>query len=123
MAVTIANPLVITFNAVSKSLNRINQDSYGSEYYLREALADYRVKIRHSVESPQKSGITNDRHNVELTYTLFATATSPAIITQVYSVLRDDNQHGDSLTLQYAQAALNGLMTADNVDALFGWVN
>jgi hypothetical protein len=65
----------ITINAVAKVLNRINQDNYGSEYYLRSTLEDYRMKIRHSKEAPQADGRQFDRHNVEVTHTVFATST------------------------------------------------
>jgi hypothetical protein len=71
--------LTITVNAVAKVLNRINQDNYGSEYYLRATLDEYRVKIRHSKESPQADGRQFDRHNIEVTHTVFATSTVPEI--------------------------------------------
>lgn len=76
--------LTITVNAVAKVLNRINQDNYGSEYYLRSSLDEYRVKIRHSKDSPNASGQVYDRHNVEVTRTVFATTTVPQY-TQVNS--------------------------------------
>jgi hypothetical protein len=71
--------LTITVNAVAKVLNRINQDNYGSEYYLRSSTDEYRVKIRHSKESPLSDGRQFDRHNVEVTHTVFATSTVPEI--------------------------------------------
>jgi hypothetical protein len=71
--------LTLTINAVAKVLNRINQDNYGSEYYLRSTLDEYRVKIRHSKEAPQADGRKFDRHNVETTHTVYATATVPEI--------------------------------------------
>lgn len=67
----------ITINAVAKVLNRINQDNYGSEYYLRSTLEEYRMKIRHSKEAPQADGRLYDRHNVEITHTVYATSTTP----------------------------------------------
>lgn len=44
--------ITVSYGGANKVLNRINQDNYGSEYYLREATIDYRMKIRHSKESP-----------------------------------------------------------------------
>jgi hypothetical protein len=72
--------LSITVNTVAKVLNRINQDNYGSEYYLRGTLDAYRVKIRHSKDSPNASGQVYDRHNVEVTRTIFATSTVPEYV-------------------------------------------
>lgn len=80
--------LTLTVNSVAKVLNRINQDNYGSEYYLRSATEEYRVKIRHSKESANKDGKVPDRHNVEVTHTIFATSTVPAIVRQAYLVVR-----------------------------------
>lgn len=71
--------LTVTVNAVAKVLNRINQDNYGSEYYLRESTGDFRVKIRHSKESPQTDGRYFDRHAIDITQTVYATDTTPEI--------------------------------------------
>jgi len=79
--------LTVTINAVAIIMNRINQDSYGSEYFLHTALSDYRVKIRHTKE-PVKGVVGVDRHNIEFTQTIFATLTVPQIVRQVYLVGR-----------------------------------
>lgn len=123
MAVTITNPLTITYNAVAKVLPRINQDNYGSEYFLSEATQSFRVKIRHSTESPQKDGTTFDRHNVELTHVVFAVGTVPAITSQVYAVIRDTPLNTAATEVSYLGGALTGLLTSDNLAALYGWVN
>jgi hypothetical protein len=80
--------LTVTVNSVAKVLNRINQDNYGSEYYLRSATDEYRMKIRHSKEATQSDGRAFDRHNVELTHTVFATSTDPQVVRQIYVVYR-----------------------------------
>jgi bifunctional N-acetylglucosamine-1-phosphate-uridyltransferase/glucosamine-1-phosphate-acetyltransferase GlmU-like protein len=80
--------LAIVINSVTKTLNRINQDNYGSEYYLRGTTDEYRVKVRHSKEAPQKDGTVNDRHNIEVTHTIFATSSTKQIIRQFYIVGR-----------------------------------
>jgi len=80
--------LTLTVNAVAKVLNRINQDNYGSEYYLRSSTDEYRCKIRHSKEAPQSDGTVLDRHNVEVTHTVFATPTTKKIVRQFYIVGR-----------------------------------
>jgi len=88
--------LTLTINSVAKVLNRINQDNYGSEYYLRSATDEYRVKIRHSKEATQPDGRNFDRHNVEFTQTVFATSTTPQIVRQFYIV--DRTLNSDDLT-------------------------
>lgn len=80
--------LTLTVNSVAKVLNRINQDNYGSEYYLRSTLDEYRVKIRHSKEAPAKDGTQLDRHNIEVTQIIYATSTTLAVQRQFYIVAR-----------------------------------
>lgn len=88
--------LTITVNAVAKVLNRINQDNYGSEYALLEALEEYRVKIRHSKEAVEADGRYFDRHNVEVTHIIYATATEPEVKRVDYVVIR--NRYNDDKT-------------------------
>jgi len=88
--------LTVTVNAVAKVLNRINQDGYGSEYLLRETLQEFRCKIRHSKEKVQADGTWFDRHNVEITQTIFQTSTVPEIVRQSYIVVR--HKYNDDLT-------------------------
>lgn len=117
---TIPNPLVITVNAVAKNLPRINNDNYTSEYLLTDTTEEYRVKIRHSKEGTQTNGIQFDRHNVELTHTIYGTGGDPDTVVQCYSVIR----HGKASTataMGYIQSALNGLLTAGFVADLRGW--
>lgn len=64
----------ITVNAVAKTLKKINQDSYSSEYLLRETTGEFRLRIRHSKEKALIRGENMDRHNVELTRTIFGVA-------------------------------------------------
>lgn len=119
----IANPLVLTYKTIAKSLVRINQDNYGSEYYLREATQDFRVKIRHSVESPQKNGQMFDRHNVEITHTIFSTTVGvPDVIRQAYVVLRNSKTDSASDVADSADM-LTDFLTNQHWQDLVSWVN
>lgn len=120
---SIANPLVVTVNAVAKNLPRINQDNFGSEYYLRESTQDFRVRIRHSREAIQANGVQLERHNVELTQTIFATTPGdPDAVTQVYVVIRNAKD-ADLTKLGHLTVALGDLLTAGMVSDLAGWQN
>lgn len=88
-----ADPLTITVNSVAKAMVKINQDSYSSEYLLREATQEWRLKIRHSSSLDKLTGKTVDRHNVEFTQTVYATGAVAQIVRKVYLVAtnnRDD---------------------------------
>lgn len=99
-----ADPITVTVNAVAKSLSRINSDNYSSEYLLREATQEFRLKIRNSQGKPtsQKSitGVLlaqqpTDRHSFELTQTVYATATAPQFVRKSYIVV--EHLHVDTV--------------------------
>lgn len=70
----------------NKTLIRINQDQYASEYLLREALEATRMKIRHSKVVDRTSKLFYDRHNVEIVRTIFATTTAAEYQQKAYLV-------------------------------------
>nr|UJQ85481.1 MAG: putative coat protein [Leviviridae sp.] len=118
-----ANPLVISVNAVNKTLQKINQDAFGSEYYLREATQEFRVKIRHSNEKATTGTGLVHRSNIEITQTVFAVA--PATVDnvrQVYLVLRN-GKTDDAIAVGYLGSALSALMVQARYEDLVGWVN
>jgi hypothetical protein len=109
--------ITVTVNAVAKVLNRINQDNYGSEYYLRSSTDEFRMKIRHSKESPQADGRVFDRHNVELTHVVYATPTVPElkrIASSTFRVLStDDLVAAGYLTAAFIDYVDGGTVQAD----------
>jgi hypothetical protein len=121
----IANPIVITLGGsggTAKSLPKINQDQYGSEYYLREATQDFRVKVRHTRESANSAGVVLERHNLEITHTVFGTAGAPDDVMQAYVVLRN-SKTATLATVQNLGTALSYYMDATHYGDLVGWVN
>jgi hypothetical protein len=109
--------ITVTVNAVAKVLNRINQDNYGSEYYLRSSTDEYRMKIRHSKENPLADGRQFDRHNVELTHTIFATPTTLEIKRIASSTFRvlgtDDLTQAGYLTAAFVDYVDGGTVQSD----------
>lgn len=123
---TFANPLVITLGGsggTAKSLPKINQDAYGSEYYLRESAQEFRVKIRHTTETPAVGKAALDRHNVELTHITFGTAGAPDVMRQVYMVVRNERSDSASIVSQLGTALTYLFGTATPFTDLVGWVN
>jgi hypothetical protein len=70
----LANTLTVTINAVAKVLTRVNQDNFSSQYQLVSATESLILKIRHTTE--KSGGYSYTRHNVELSWLIFATPTT-----------------------------------------------
>lgn len=91
-----ADPSVVTINTVAKNLVRINQDQYSSEYLLRSATDELRLNIRNTSYLDKKRGVMIDRHNVELTQTVFPVAPATrSYRRKAYVVI--ENEQGDTL--------------------------
>lgn len=110
-----ADPLAVTINAVAKNLIRINQDGYSSEYLLKEASGEYRLRIRNTSYLDKARGNRKvDRHNVELTHTIYPVA--PAVfpeIRKVYTVFEND-VGGDTVLATKTVAGLSAFLTEAN---------
>nr|UJQ85490.1 MAG: hypothetical protein 2 [Leviviridae sp.] len=107
-----ADPTTLTVNSVAKALVKINQDQYSSEYLLRTALDEFRLRIRNSTYMDKKRGATIDRHNVEFIHTVFPIAPATlATVRKTYTVI--ENQQGDTLAdPTYTASALFAWLTA-----------
>ena len=110
-----SDPQAVTVNAVAKSLVRINQDKYSSEYFLREATLEYGFKIRNT--SFVKAGVTIDRHNVEITQTVYATSTTPSIERKAYVVLENSRSDTPADAINLLKALADWL-TVGNITKL-----
>lgn len=118
-----ANPLVITVNGSAKTLLKINQDNFGSEYYLREATQEFRCKIRHSTEAKAVGTGVVHRSNVDVTQTIFSAVPGvPDNVIQVYLVVRNGKAEV-AANVGYLGAALSGLMVAARYEDLVAWAN
>lgn len=92
-----ADTITVTINAVAKVLNRINQDGYSSEYFLRGSLDEFRLKLRHTNYTNKDTGKVIDRHNAELVQTVYPVAPSTVpVIRKAYTVL--ENERSDGIT-------------------------
>jgi hypothetical protein len=115
-----ADPQSVTVNAVAKSLVKINQDGFSSEYLLRSSTDEFRFRIRNTSYRPKGSAVLFDRHNVELIQTVFATGSAPAYVRKAYAVF--ENQQGDTLTdPKYVALALAGFLTDANLTKLMNF--
>lgn len=108
-----ADPLVVTINAVAKSLPKVEFDKRSSVYFLREATQEFQMKIRNtSYVGP--SGLTVDRHNLEFTQQIYATLTAAAISRKVY-VTFDNNRSDTDAGLLQTLVGFVGVLTSANL--------
>lgn len=101
-----------------KVLVKINGgEPYSSEYYLREATQDYRLKVTHS-----GAGV-RDRHYVELKNTVFATtgATPTEEIIRTASVVILGKPSDASATITDLVEGLAFFLNATNIPKLLAW--
>jgi hypothetical protein len=115
----LGDSISITINAVAKVLKKINQDSYSSEYLLRETDGEWRLKIRHSTEKALIQGEKMDRHNVELSHTIFGVAPDDGYTVIVSSTLRNP-QRITGTEVDQASDGLADFVKANGV-LLAGW--
>lgn len=91
----LANTLTLPLPSGNVVVTRINQDGYSSEYLKRTSTEQHRLVIRHTRVNPSAGrSEAYDRHNVELTHTVFAATDVPQYDRKVYFVL--ECKPGDS---------------------------
>lgn len=114
----LGSTFVLGLASGSKTLALVNQDGYGAEYYLRETLKSYRVRVRHSNQTV--AGLKYDRHNVEVVITTFATSTTPESTHTAYLVVQllpgDTNVEPMDALADWSIATSNS-----NLTKLYGW--
>lgn len=86
----------ITVNAVPKTLYRVKEEGYSSEFRLLETTGMWRMFVRHSERTDPVTKETYYRHNLELQHVLYASGSTPARTRKYYMVY--DVPAADSLT-------------------------
>lgn len=99
---------------------KINQDGYASEYLIRSATSQYTIRIRHSKTKATASRPSYDRHNVEVTQLVFATAEVAEFERKTYVVI--EQLPGD-LDVKNLDALSDWLIATSNANilSLLGW--
>jgi hypothetical protein len=117
-----SDTVTVTINAIDKTMSRINQDKYSSEYLLRGTTDEFRLRIRHSEYTDKaRGGAVVDRHNVELVQTVYPVApATKSTIRKAYIVL--ENERGDGLNdpLNF-DLGFAGFLSVPNLTKLINW--
>jgi hypothetical protein len=91
----------MTIGGSPKVLIRVNSPKdYSSEYLLREALCEYRVRVRHTFTGGKNGAAKYDRHNFEIVKTTYATDTDPEFYEKFYFVWEEDPRRSSNVLAQ-----------------------
>lgn len=77
-----ATTLTLTIGGVDRTLNRVNQDNFGSEYSFEDSVEVITLKIRHSADigrsskDPISGNLPVKRHNLYVERRIYATPTT-----------------------------------------------
>nr|URG16512.1 MAG: coat protein [Leviviridae sp.] len=84
----LGDTVTLTVGASDKVLTKINgPNNYASEYLLKEADRQFRVRVRHTQTKGGKNGApAYDRHNFEVVETVYATESVPEHYRKAYFV-------------------------------------
>lgn len=115
-----ADPLNITYDAVSKSLVKVNQDGYGSDYFLDEGTIKYSLSIRHTI--PPKGGY-GESHLLRLDVSHYDADGVYLRMDSSWAVIKTFDASQDPTDLVLCSDALAGLMTSANNAKLIGREN
>lgn len=105
----------ITYNAVAKTLNKVNQDNYGAEYYLEETGIRYRMSIQHTIP---KSGQPGESHMARLDVEHYDGSNVLLRTASAWTVFRTADAVQDSTSTTRCANALVGFLTSGNVTKL-----
>lgn len=82
-----SDTITLTVGGASKALGMISRLGMTATYRLQEATGEYVLKIRHTEIAAKGSRSARSRHNVDLTYKVYATPTTAEVVDQFYTVM------------------------------------
>lgn len=116
----LGDTISLTIGGSAKVLSKINQDQNSSEYFLKGATGEYRLRVKHSKDRVTSGAPQRDRHVMTLTETVYPTPTSFTLtrVSQfsfVGEYLDDAGVQADNLV------GLTAWANKPNVVKLAGW--
>jgi len=117
-----ANTITLSFGSANLALERINQDSYGSEYRYVSDTQEVTMKIRHSAEGA-KGVLPIARHNVFIERTVYATPTAHEKYASMTFTIRDRKGTGPTLAAELAAGAVAFVGSSESIGKLTRGIN
>lgn len=113
----IGDTITLTWNALSKVLNKINQDNYGAEYYLEDGTRRFTLSVKHTIPAKGKPG---ESHLVRLDVEVYDANGVLLRTSSAWSVIRTDTGIQDQEESEDAAEALVAFLTAANITKIVG---
>lgn len=116
----IGDTIAVTYNAVAKTLVKVNQDSYGSDYFLDDSanLMRFTLTVRHTIP---KRGKFQESHLMKLQVEFLDSSTLEVERTaSSWGVIRTDDAIQDLTSSQRTQAAFLTAWTSTNTTKMLG---
>nr|UJQ85906.1 MAG: putative coat protein [Leviviridae sp.] len=122
----LGSTLTITLDGsggVAKILPLINQDGYGTEYFLDDTTVTYRAKVRHSRDNVKAGTQPFDRHTVTFSRFVKPTEAIPlGSLSEVSFTIRNDPNGVSTDIIDLSEAMSFYMVKAGGIAAkLLGW--
>lgn len=106
-----------------KTLPLINQDGYGTEYFLDDTTVTYRTKVRHSRDNVKAGTQPFDRHTVTMSRFTKPTEALPlGSLSEISFVIRNDPNGVQSEIIDLSEAMSFYMVKAGGIASkLLGW--
>lgn len=107
----------ITYNAVTKTLKKVNQDSYGAVYYLDDGTIRYTLTVKHTIPATGKPG---ESHMVRLNVDYYDAEGVLLRTNSQWYAIRTDGGIQDSTSLALSTLALAAELDATLLGKIIG---
>jgi hypothetical protein len=114
---SLGDPIAITYNAVVKNLVKVNQDNFGSTYYLDDGTERFTMSVKHTIPA---SGEAGESHLVRLDVEHFDVDGVLLRTSSAWSVIKTFTGKQDTNSSQYVSEALVDFMTDANITKVIG---
>lgn len=118
-----SDTITLTIYGIPHVLNRISQDKYSSEYFLRASGGETRMRIRNTsyIDKTRNGGLQVDRHNIEVVQKAYPTeARAHTLVRKFYAVFEVDQGDLISEIAQFV-AGCNAFLSEANATKMANW--
>lgn len=110
-----SDPIVLAWNATTVSLNKVNQDSFGSVYYGVDGVRRFTLTVKHTIPA---RGAAGESHMVRLDVEVYDANGVLLRTASAWAVVRTDGGIQDSEESEDAAEAIVDFLSDANITKL-----